>query len=45
MPKRPQTGLTKTGKKKKAPKELKDLVKKKDRLTHEEVISYLHDLL
>jgi len=31
--------------KKKQPKELKDLVKKKDRLTHEEIIAYLHDLL
>lgn len=42
-PKRPQTAVTKG--KKKQPKELKDLVKKKDRLTAEEVIAYLHDLL
>tara|TARA_B110000914_G_C15298266_1_gene369836 strand:+ start:81 stop:209 length:129 start_codon:yes stop_codon:yes gene_type:complete len=42
MPKRPQTATTtKTGKKLKAPKELKDLVKKKDRLTHQEIIAYL----
>ena len=45
MQKRPQTGVTKSGKKMKVPKSLKDLVKKKDRLTHEEIISYLHDLL
>lgn len=42
-PKRPQTAATKS--KKKQPKELKDLIKKKDRLTAEEVIAYLHDLL
>ena len=44
-PKRPATAVTKTGKKIKQPKELKDLVKKKDRLTCDEVIAYLHDLL
>ena len=44
--KRPGTAAVKGGKKpKKQPKELKDLVKKKDRLTHDEVIAYLHDLL
>lgn len=41
--KRPGTAATNS--KKKQPKELKDLVKKKDRLTHDEVIAYLHDLL
>jgi len=45
-PKRPQTAATKPGKKAlKQPKELKDLIKKKDRLTCDEVIAYLHDLL
>jgi hypothetical protein len=34
-----------TKSKKKQPKELKDLIKKKDRLTAEEVIAYLQDLL
>lgn len=41
--KRPGTAAISS--KKKQPKELKDLVKKKDRLTHDEVIAYLHDLL
>ena len=39
---RPQTAVVS---KKKQPKDLKDLVKKKDRLSHEEVVAYLHDLL
>ena len=41
-PNRPQTAVNS---KKKQPKDLKDLVKKKDRLSHEEVVAYLHDLL
>ena len=43
-PKR-RPGTAAVSKKKKQPKELKDLVKKKDRLTCDVIDAYLHDLL